>query len=190
MAHHIFAVPFHHSAALIDAAAVLVVCSHRFALAIQFTPLSFPSPLLAILCSSSSILLFAFSSHFPSTPLPCITVLCLASSHHIYSYLCLCFASHLPSLPPRFVSSHLNAVSLRCRRDGRRMDPGGTADLFSRHRQRYARSAGQDLQAGFEPATLPLSRNALPFMLSADITPDVSGALWLSPYWRPGICTR
>lgn len=46
---------------------------------------------------------------------------------------------------------------------------------------RFARSAGQDLQAGFEPATLPLSRNTLPFMLSADITPDVSGALWLSP---------
>ena len=172
-------------------AAVPLSASLPFALAIQFTAFSLqhhaiPPLILAILYSSTSILfsstlLFAFSSHFPATPFPCITDLCFASSNLIHSNLCLCFASHLPSLPSRFTSSQINAVSLRCRRDGRRMDPGGTADLFSRHRQRYARSAGQNLQAGFEPATPPLSRSALPFMLSADITPDVSGALWLSP---------
>lgn len=36
----------------------------------------------------------------------------------IHANLCLCFTSHLPSLPSRFTSRQINAVSLRCRRRG------------------------------------------------------------------------
>ena len=90
---------------------------------------------------STTDLYIALSWHFPSTP-----------------FLCRCFASHLHSLPSRFISRRSDsAASLRCRRDGRRMDPGGTADLFSRTTHEplrpvcWARSAGRT-RTGNTPA--------------------------------------
>ena len=112
---------------------------------------SFPSQCFSMPCLRYSLLCISFPLLYFTPPLPSVTV-------HLQTNQCRFF-----EMPPEGLFS------------------GGTADLFSRHRQRFARSAGQDLQAGLEPATLSLSRNALPFMLSADITPDVSGALWLSP---------
>ena len=101
------------------AAAVLLSAILRFALAMQFTSLSFPSPLLAILCSSSSLLFIAFSIHLPSMPFPCITDRCFASSNQLPStpFLFHCITSHLLSIPSQRISVLIHAAaSLRCRR--------------------------------------------------------------------------
>ena len=93
-------------------------------------------------CHGCSNLIFSFPSQ-------CFSMPCLRYSLLCISFPPLCFTPPLPS-----VTVHLQANQCRFfEMPPEGLFSGGTADLFSRHRQRYARSAGQVEARDLHPLT-------------------------------------